>query len=195
MLVRVCGIIEPHVRWKCHTRFRLASLHNLPRRIIYPCWRRCVSLLSPHALSTSSNNPPKSPLHHVLIRHEAVRRRLEAFAPAPGPQLLSHRACKQDHHPQWPSARQGGLSLAQQQVPHHRPRVRCPRRRRRWCRSARRLRSRRGRLQHCLHFEALPHQITHRRRPGWYQRRARKHAQGRLEVAHVRHSQGFRLAG
>lgn len=84
-------------------------------------------------------------------------------------------------------ARQGVPELPDRQVPHYcktipsrwncgldltcaGSRVRCRRCRCRWCRFARCLRSGRGWIQHCLCLQAVPHEKSHCRRPGWYQR-------------------------
>ena len=46
-----------------------------------------------------------------------------------------------------------------------------------------------------LHHQAVSDAQPHRRRPGRHQRRARQHGRGRLALAHVRHREGFGLAG
>lgn len=64
----------------------------------------------------------------------------------------------------------------------------------RWRRFACCFRSRRRRFQDSRHHKALPHPIPHSRCPRWNQRRPRQHGKWRLEMAHVWHSEGIRLA-
>ena len=50
-------------------------------------------------------------------------------------------------------------------------------------------------VEHRLHLQALPHPEPYRGRPGRNERRTRQHGRGSLDLAHVRHRQGLRLAG
>ena len=61
----------------------------------------------------------------------------------------------------------------QERLHHHRPRVRCRRRRCGWCGSSRRHRPVRARSQDGVHHQALPHTFAHGSRARWHQRRSR----------------------
>jgi hypothetical protein len=74
------------------------------------------------------------------------------------------------------------------------PRVRCDRCWSRRSGSASGVRFGGGRIQHGLYLQAVPHPFAYCGGAGWYQCGARKHAPGRLAVAHVRHREGIRLA-
>ena len=85
-----------------------------------------------------------------------------------GADILDQRASEEDHSAFRADEREGGLALDRQQIPHHRPRIRCTRRGSGRIRFASSFWSRRGGLQHCVYLQAVSYSITYCSCPGRY---------------------------